>query len=56
MRMQTVLIFILVSVLLAADALIFFVLGVAYAQGRTIKDLRAQGWTVEPPETVPDDD
>lgn len=54
--MQTVLIFILVSVLLAADALIFFVLGVAYAQGRTIKDLRAQGRTVEPPETVPDDD
>ena len=48
--MQTILIFVLVVLLLAADAFIFFVIGTAYMTGKTIKKLRESGWTVEPPE------
>lgn len=48
--MQAILIFVLVVLLLAADAFIFFAVGTAYMTGKTIKKLRDDGWTVEPPE------
>lgn len=48
--MQTILIAVLVLLLLAADAFIFFALGTAYMAGKTLKKLREDGWTVEPPE------
>ena len=48
--MQTILIAVLVLLLLAADAFIFFAIGTAYMTGKTIKKLREDGWTVEPPE------
>ena len=48
--MQAILIFVLVLLLLAVDAFIFFAIGTAYMTGKTIKKLRESGWTVEPPE------
>lgn len=53
--MQTILIFVLVVLLLAADALIFFAVGTAYMTGKTIKKLREDGWIVEPPENKKED-
>ena len=53
--MQTILIAILVLLLLAADAFIFFAVGTAYMTGKTIKKLRDDGWTVEPPEKQKED-
>ena len=53
--MQTILIFVLVLLLLAADAFIFFAVGTAYMTGKTIKKLREDGWTVEPPEKQKED-
>lgn len=53
--MQTILIFVLVLLLLAADAFIFFAVGTAYMTGKTIKKLRDDGWIVEPPENKKED-
>lgn len=53
--MQTILIFVLVVLLLAADAFIFFAVGTAYMTGKTIKKLREDGWIVEPPENKKED-
>ena len=53
--MQTVLIFVLVVLLLAADAFIFFAIGTAYMTGKTIKKLREAGWSVEPPKNKKED-
>lgn len=47
--MLSILVFLLVAALLIATAIMFYVLGAGRSMARLIKDLRAGGWTVEPP-------
>ena len=46
---MSVLVIVLVVLLLLADSFIFFVLGITYQTSKTVKTLRNQGWTIEPP-------
>lgn len=50
--MLSVLIFVLVILLLAADAVIFYVVGITVGLKKSIQSLRENGWTVEKPATV----
>lgn len=47
--MLSILVFLLVAALLIATAIMFYVMGAGRSMARFIKDLRAKGWTVEPP-------
>ena len=48
--MLSILVFVLVILLLVSDALIFFVIGCFFGLEKTVKELKNNGWTVEPPE------
>ena len=47
--MLSILVFLLVAALLTATGILFYALGAGRSMARLIKDLRASGWTVEPP-------
>lgn len=49
--MMSILVFLLVAALLIATAILFYVLGAGQSMARTLKELRANGWTIEPPNT-----
>lgn len=48
--MLSILVFILVTALLVADAVIFFTVGYAYAGKNVAEQLKKAGWTIEPPD------
>ena len=48
--MLSILVIVLVILLLVLVALIFFVIGCFFSLQKTVKDLKDNGWTVEPPE------
>lgn len=50
--MLSVLVFALVILLLVADAVIFYVAGIAVGLKKSVQSLKANGWTVEKPVTV----
>ena len=47
--MLSILVFLLVAALLIATAIVFYALGAGKTIAQAVKDLRACGWTVEPP-------
>ena len=47
--MLSILVFLLVAALLIATAILSYALGAGRSMGQMVKDLRAGGWTVEPP-------
>lgn len=47
--MANLFVFILVVVLLIADAFIFFLLGYSFNGKKIVEGLREKGWKVEPP-------
>lgn len=47
--MLSILVFLLVAALLTATGILFYSLGAGWSMARTIKELRANGWTIEPP-------
>lgn len=47
--MLSILVFILVVALLAADACIFFTLGTTVHVAKVIKQMKKEGWTIIPP-------
>ena len=48
--MLSILVIVLVILLLVSVALIFFVIGYLVGLQKTVKNLKENGWTVEPPE------
>ena len=48
--MLSILVIVLVILLLVSVALIFFVIGCFVSLQNTVKNLKDDGWTVEPPE------
>ena len=47
--MLSILVFLLVAALLTATGILFYALGAGRSMAQTIKELRANGWTIEPP-------
>ena len=47
--MLSILVFLLVAALLIATAILFYAVGAGTTMAQVVKDLRAGGWTVEPP-------
>ena len=47
--MLSILVFLLVAALLIATAILFYAVGLGRSMHQLVKDLRASGWTVEPP-------
>lgn len=47
--MLSILVFLLVAALLTATGILFYALGAGRSMARTIMELRANGWTIEPP-------
>ena len=47
--MMSILVFLLVAARLTAAGILFYLLGAGRSMARTIKELRANGWTIEPP-------
>lgn len=50
--MLSVLVFALVILLLVADAVIFYFVGITVGLKKGIQSLRENGWTVEKPDTI----
>ena len=48
--MLSLLVFLLVGLLLIADAVIFFAVGFAVATKQKLEGLKEEGWHIEPPE------
>ena len=49
--MLSILVFLLVAALLIATGFLFYALGAGRSMARAFKELRANGWTIEPPNT-----
>ena len=47
--MLSILVFLLVAALLTATGILFYALGAGRSMAQTITELRANGWTIEPP-------
>lgn len=47
--MLSILVFLLVAALLIATAILSYALGAGRSMGQMVRDLRAGGWTIEPP-------
>lgn len=47
--MLSILVFLLVTALLITTAFLFYAVGAGKTMAKVVKDLRAGGWTVEPP-------
>lgn len=47
--MLSILVFLLVAALLIATAILSYAVGAGKTMDQVVKDLRANGWTIEPP-------